>query len=103
MRQKKEQCERENAKMLEFAGKIGEIKGTISITHYPQGVVHLIHSFKLIGGLKSKKNIFSFCHGVVNKTLGMMINWSPRECKTFYSFKSVERSSEVIEEEKVIN
>ena len=51
MRQKKEQCERENAKMLEFAGKIEEIKGAISITHYPQGVDHLIHSFKVMCNL----------------------------------------------------
>ena len=30
---------------------MGEIRATISITHYPQGVDHLIHSFKVMCNL----------------------------------------------------
>ena len=82
---------REN--MLEFVGKIEEIKETISITHYPQGVVHLIHSFKLMRSLStmkdnSNKKIFVVYEQNKMRTwyLNVINRWG---VQTFYHFKSV--------------
>ena len=94
---------------MEFVGKIEEIKETISITHYPQGVVHLIHSFKLMRSLStmkdnSNKKIFVLQNKMRTWYLNVINRWGVQNFLPFQICANVTtQASEVIEEGDKLN